>query len=432
MPEAPGSWAIRDLSNLILGVAPTPSPGLPSAHSTPAARATQPPVDQERTLLTEVVLVNPAQEPILTVSRYADYWSNHGQSVMVVWTGQSGDKIGFFDYPPGEDWPGEAVKMLEAGRFNDLREFMGGRVRRLVIALLTRAGWKAFPFLGRCDSVCALLEPSPNQLIGAYEALKRAAQLRSGRGLCCFVQEALSARQATELATRLQGMGRRFLECDIAFAGFNLAVQGSSSNLAAETFISGTGRESSQLLDQLLLACSGGIEVVKEASTAVKCEPEGARWIDPDCASEHGHAPSAFPVLRLIPLDAGANIENATQLDLLVGERIQEVCTDVIESWPVYAPRGSAVRLRWAIRESGARLILITAIDCPPGALEQAAAQLHPPQAGDEIMVVARMLTTSQRQAAMALRTPIRMFELALLPADHAPAMALREVGSAV
>ncbi len=440
MPDPPGPWDIRNLADLVLGPGNSSDPRPPAQRVQPAAPvplprqrsshdddATEDVVEQ---IVSNVVLVNPDQNVTDAVSRYADYWSNRGQTVAVAWIDESGIKMGLFDYLRRVVWATEIVDALELRCFEELPELIESSVRRVVIAIVTHPGWETLPFVECCSSACVLVEPSLDQVIRAYESLKYLAQTHARCRLSCFVQEALSARQATELSTRLQHMGSRFLGREIDFEGFSLCEQWPTSNLVAETFIGEDGKGSTALLQRVLLDYvnpgEGEPEVQSVDSVNSGEKQSGGVGHDEAC----GGPRSVLPTVR--PIKVRQQVQDVSQFDRLIGEVIEEICDDVVESWPIYSSSQNDYRLRWVFRKDGARTIVASAIDCPHGVLERAAAHLYPARDDDEIIVLARCLTTDHRKAAQNMDPRARLYEVSQMPSDPQPTLLLKEVTTAV
>ncbi len=424
-------WDIRNLADLILGPgnAPASSPGAsPTARE--SASENTPDLKPSEDVICNVVLVDREQNAIEAVSRYADYWSNRSQAVAVAWVGESEIKFGLFDYLRRVVWAGEITDAVESRRFDELCELMNESLRRVVVAVRAAPGWQDSPLVRHCRSVCVLVEPSPDQLVRAYECFKYLATHREDCQLSCFVQEALSARQATELSTRVQEMGERFLNCDVDFEGFSLSEQWPNSNLVAEMLIGEDGSGSMLRMRDLLLryldpdghvAASPSRPV--EASSAVQ---QTVQLTAPSNEAVH----SVLPTVRAISVQR--EVRDAAELDGMIGYVIEDLCGAGVETWPIYSATAGDCRLRWVFREGGGRSIVASAVDSARGALEQAAAQMHPAREGDEIIVLARCLSTDYRKAAQSLTTPTRLYELSQLPADAGPTLLLKDVTDAL
>ncbi len=431
MSDSSGQWDIRNLADLILGPGNRPA-SPPGASPTPRESAGEdtPELKPSEDIISNVVLVDREQNAIEAVSRYADYWSNRSQAVAVAWVGESEIKLGFFDYLRRVVWAGEITEAVESRRFEDLCELMNESLRRVVIAVRAVPGWQDSPLVRRCRSVCVLVEPSPDQLIRAYECLKYLATNREDCQLSCFVQEALSARQATELSTRLQEMGERFLNCDVDFEGFSLSEQWPNSNLVAETLIGEDDSGSVLRMRDLLLryldrdsseaVCPS--ETVKESS-----ELKDAVSVTPSIDEE---VRSVLPTVRAISVQR--EVRDVGELDRIIGDVIEEICGAGVETCPIYNSSGGDCRLRWVFREGGGRAVVASVIDCARGALEQAAAQLHPGREGDEIIILAQCLSTECRKAAQSLTTPTRLYEVSQLPPGAGPTLILKDVTDAL
>ncbi len=431
MSDSSGQWDIRNLADLILGPGNRPA-SPPGASPTPreSAREHTPELKPSEDIISNVVLVDLEQNAVEAVSRYADYWSNRSQAVAVAWVGESEIKLGFFDYLRRVVWAGEITEAVESRRFEDLCELMNESLRRVVIAVRAVPGWQDSPLVRRCRSVCVLVEPSPDQLIRAYECLKYLATDREDCQLSCFVQEALSARQATELSTRLQEMGERFLNCDVDFEGFSLSEQWPTSNLVAETLIGEDGSGSVLRMRDLLLryldrdsseaVCpSQTVEESSEVQDAVSVKSS----IDEEVRS-------VLPTVRAISVQR--EVRGVAELDRMIGDVIEEICGAGVETWPIYDSTAGDCRLRWVFREGGGRSIVASSFGCARGALEQAAAQLYPGRDGDEIIILARSLSTDYRKAAHSLTTPTRLYEVSQLPPDTGPTLLLKDVTNAL
>ncbi len=431
MSDSSGQWDIRNLADLILGPGNTPassSGASPKPRESASENAPDPKPSED--IISNVVLVDRDQNAIEAVSRYADYWSNRSQAVAVAWIGESEIKLGFFDCLRRVVWAGEITEAVESRRFDELCELMNESLRRVVIAVRAAPGWQDSPLVRRCRSVCVLVEPSPDQLIRAYECLKYLTTHREDCQLSCFVQEALSARQATELSTRLQEMGEQFLNCDVDFEGFSLSEQWPNSNLVAETLISEDGSGCMLRLRDLLLryldrdCCD---EVRPSRTVEASSGMEHAVNVT---ASTHEEVRSVLPTVRAIRVQR--EVRDVAELDRMIGDVIEEICGAGVETWPIYRATAGDCRLRWVFREGGGRSIVASVFDCARGALEQAAAQMHPGREGDEIIVLARCLSTDYRKAAQSLTTPTRLYEVSQLPADAGPTLLLKDVSDAL
>jgi len=429
MSDSSGQWDIRNLADLILGPgnAPASSPG-GSAVPRESASENTPELKPSEDIIANVVLIDREQNAVEAVSRYADYWSNRSQAVAVAWVGESEIKLGFFDYLRRVVWAGELIEAIESRRFDDLCELMNESLRRVVVAVRAAPGWQESPLVRRCRSVCVLVEPSPDQLIRAYECLKYLATNREDCQLSCFVQEALSARQATELSTRVQQMGERFLNCDVDFEGFSLSEQWPNSNLVAETLIGEDGSDSLLRMRELLLCYLDRGEGVHPSQTVE--ESSGVAPTRNTRASTNEEVRSILPTVRTISVQR--EVRDVEELDRIIGDVIEEICGSGVETWPIPNSMAGDCRLRWVFREGGGRSIVVSVIDCPRGALEQAAAQLHPGRDGDEIIVLARCLSTDYRKAAQSLTTPTRLYEVSQLPPDAGPTVLLKDVTEAL
>lgn len=431
MSDSSGQWDIRNLADLILGPgnAPASSPG-GSAVPRESASENTPELKPSEDIIANVVLIDREQNAVEAVSRYADYWSNRSQAVAVAWVGESEIKLGFFDYLRRVVWAGEIIEAVESRRFDDVRELMNESLRRVVVAVRAAPGWQESPLVRRCRSVCVLVEPSPDQLIRAYECLKYLATHREDCQLSCFVQEALSARQATELSTRLQQMGERFLNCDVDFEGFSLSEQWPNSNLVAETLIGEDGSGSMPRMRDLLLRYLDR-DCGEEVCPSQTVEDPSAEPHAVDVAvSTSEEARSVLPTVRAISVQR--EVRDAAELDRVIGDVIEEICGAGVETWPIYNSTADGCRLRWVFRDGGGRSIVASAFGCARGVLEQAAAQMHPGREGDEIIILARNLSTDYRKAAQGLTTPTRLYEVSQLPASAGPTLLLKDVTDAL
>jgi len=431
MSDSSGQWDIRNLADLILGPAGTAasSPG-----ETPTPRESVSGISAELTpaedIISNVVLIDREQNAIEAVSRYADYWSNRSQAVAVAWVGDSEIKLGLFDYLRRVVWAGEITEAVQSRRFEELSDLMNESLRRVVVAVRAVPGWQDSPLVRRCRSACVLVEPSPDQLVRAYECLKYLAINREDCQLSCFMQEALSARQATELAARVQEMGERFLNCDVEFEGFSLSERWPNSNLVAEMLIGEDGSDSMLRMRDLLLryldrdydedVCSP--QALPESHLA----PQAVSVTEPT----NDQLGSALPTVRAIRMPR--EVRDAAELDRMIGDVIEEICGTGVETWPIYGLTAGDCRLRWVFREGGGRSIVVSAVDSARGALEHAAAQLHPGHEGDEIIILARCLSSDYRKAAQSLTTPTRLYELSQLPPDGGPTLLLNDVTHAL
>ncbi len=431
MSDSSGQWDIRNLADLILGPGntPAPSPAAPVPPRDSASETTSAPKPSEN-IISNVVLVDREQSAIEAVSRYADYWSNRSQAVAVAWVGESEIKLGFFDYLRRVVWAGEITDAVESRRFDELCELMNESLRRVVVAVRAVPGWQDSPLVRRCRSVCVLVEPSPDQLIRAYECLKYLATNREDCQLSCFVQEALSARQATELSSRLQEMGERFLDCDIDFEGFSLSEQWPNSNLVAETLIGEDGSGSMLSMRDLLLRYLDRdySEEVCPSQTVEESSEEQYTVKVP--ASTNEEVRSVLPTVRAISVQR--EVRDVAELDRIVGDVIEEICGSGVETWPIYSTTAGDCRLRWVFHEGGGRSIVASIINCAQGALEQAAAQLYPGREGDEIIILARCLSTDYRKAAQSLTISTRLYEVSQLPPESGPTLLLKDVSDAL
>lgn len=426
MAEAPRPWDIRNLADLILGSGDSSNPPPPSPIHQQDEVGEDVAIEAGDQVMSTVLLVSPEVNATEAVGRYADYWSNRGQSVAVAWIGDSGIKIGLFDYLRRVVWATEIVEALEARRFEELPELIAASVRRVVVVIATNTGWEFSPFIQGCRSVSVLVEPSPQQLISAYGALKYVAQFDPPCQLRCFVAEALSARQATELSARLQQMGSRFLSREIDFEGFSLCEQWPSSNLVAETFISEDGKSSVAALRCVLLEYVNPeiaeLEMQTTASTNSSDPPPG-----PIACDDIGSEPqTVLPTVK--PISVPHTVQNSAQLDQLIGEVIEEICGAVVETYPIHSSPESGYRLRWVFRKNGGRVIVACAIEQSLGALEQAAAHLYPARDDDEIIVLARCVPTEHRKAAAGMSTAARLYEVSQMPPESPPMLLLKEV----
>ncbi len=432
MSDSSGQWDIRNLADLILGPGNTPasSPGAPVPPRESAGENT-PELKPSEDIISNVVLVDREQNAIEAVSRYADYWSNRSQAVAVAWVGESEIKLGLFDYLRRVVWAGEIIEAVESRRFDELCELMNESLRRVVVVVRAAPGWQESPLVQRCRSVCVLVEPSPDQLVRAYECLKYLATHREDCQLSCFVQEALSARQATELSTRVQEMGERFLNCDVDFEGFSLSEQWPNSNLVAETLISEDGSSSMLRMRDLLLRYLDRDRGEEVCPSRPVDESSGAPHTVHITASTNEEVRSVLPTVRAISVQR--EVRDVAELDRMIGDVIEEICGVGVETWPIYSGATAGdCRLRWVFREGGGRSIVASAFDCARGALEQAAAQMYPGREGDEIIVLARCLSTDYRKAAQSLTTPTRLYEVSQLPPDAGPTLLLKDVTDAL
>lgn len=427
MSEPEGPWDIRNLADLILG----PGNTQPDASARPDADSeTNGSSNDVSTCSGHVVLVHPEQNAVEAVTRYADYWSNRGQTVAAAWIGQSGIKFGLFDYLRRLVWATELTEALESHRFKEVTKLLDGSVRQLAIAITMSPGWRTSPFVQRCSSLCVLLEPTEAQLIRSYESLKHMAAEQPSCRLSCFVQEALSARQATELSSRLQHMGDQFLDTDIEFAGFSLSEEWPSTNLVAETFIERECPDGGDPLGEALLGLLGP---PREAPV-----PENT---DPDMHESEPPGPSnrlpatACPVdgfPTAVPIRIPHRIRNLADLDAFIEDMIHEVCGQFVECWPVYTTPESDCRFRWVFRKNGARMIVASSMNCAAGALERAAAHLHPARPHDQIVLLAGNVGLVHRKAARTLTIPTKLFEISQLPPGDNPTLVLKDVTAAL
>ncbi len=427
MSESDGPWDIRNLADLILG----PGNTQPDASARPNTDSETDEIsDNVSRCSGHVVLVHPEQNAVEAVTRYADYWSNRGQTVAAVWIGQSGIKFGLFDYLRRLEWATELTDALESHRFDEVAKLLHNSVRQLAIAITMSPGWRTSPFVQRCSSLCVLLEPIEEQLIRSYEALKYLAAEQPDCMLSCFVQEALSARQATELSSRLQNMGDQFLERDIEFSGFSLSEQWPSSNLVAETFIERECPDDDEPLGDVLLGLLGP---PREAPVPEETDPAIQ---EPEMADSDNRLPAeACPVDGIptaLPIRIPHRISNLADLDAFIEKMILEVCGQVAECWPVYTTPDSDCRFRWVFRENGARLMVASSLNWAAGALERAAAYLHPAQPHDQIVLLAGNVGLVHRKAAQSLAIPTKLFEISQLLCDDNPTLVLKDVTAAI
>ncbi len=424
MTDASGPWNIGDLADLILGAGrPIEPPAEPAGDSEPRSAA----------IITQVVLVNSGQDAVAAVGHYADYWSNRGQTVAVAWVGESGIKLGLYDHLRRVEWAGEFAEALRGDPARVIKTLIERHVRRLVVAVVTQPGWQRSPFVRCCASACVLVEPSPNQLVRAYECLKHLNRVRRECTLSCFVQDALSARQATELSSRLQHMGDHFLKREVIFEGFSLADPSPSSNLVEQCYLAADPAGGTAELRQALLECLIAATDSDDATAGegpVCAAAAVAAPADPADRPEPAVPAGCLPTVRV--LRGAGPICSVQQLDGLLGERIEALCSDVSRTCPVYTSPDSGLCFRWVIHRSGIRSLVVTLLGDSSGALEQAAARMHPLQPGDEIIVLAPALSSEHRRAAQALHPNTRLFEVAQMPADHEPAVLLSEVTHAL
>ncbi|MCH8053896.1 MAG: hypothetical protein IH895_07530, partial [Planctomycetes bacterium] len=139
---------------------------------------------------------------------------------------------------------------------------------------------------------------------------------------------------------------------------------------------------------------------------------------------------SILPTVRAISVQR--EVRDVAELDRMIGDVIEEICGAGVETWPIYSSTAGDCRLRWVFREGGGRAIVASAFDCARGALEQAAAQLYPRREGDEIIILARCLSTDYRKAARSLTVSTRLYEVSQLPADGGPTLLLKDVTDAL
>ena len=426
MPDPPRPWDIRNLADLILGSGDSSSPPPPEPIRQQDELGEDAVIEGGDQVMSTVLLVSPEQNATEAVGRYADYWSNRGQSVAVAWIGDSGIKIGLFDYLRRVVWATEIVEAVEARRFEELPELIAASVRRVVIVIATHTGWEFSPFIQGCRSACALVEPSPQQLISAYGALKYVAQFEPPCQLRCFVAEALSARQATELSARLQQMGSRFLNREIDFEGFSLCEQWPSSNLVAETFVSEDGTSSAAALRCVLLEYVNPDIAELEMQTTVSTDSSDQPPETIACDGIGSEPRAVLPTVK--PISVPRAVQDSAQLDQLIGEVIEEICGEVAETYPIHPAPECGYRLRWVFRKDGGRVIVACAIEQSLGALEQAAAHLYPARDDDEIIVLARCVPTEHRKAAAGMSTAARLYEVSQMPPESPPTLLLNEV----
>ena len=479
MSESSGPWDIGDLADLLLGqgaggdadsVTPKTNPVVESASS-------ETDEDGDATYISVLILVNPIQDPVESVSRYADYWSNRGQTVSVAWLGDSGIKIGLFDPLRRTNWSAKFINTLQEGHYEDIPRLVKKHVRRLVFTIVAKPGWEHQQVVSRASSACVLVEPTSAHLIRSYETLKLLAQTCDACELSCFVMNASSAVEATQLSTRLQSMGDRFLEQEINFEGFSLDEPWPSSNIVGETFISNDGEAGYDSLKQVLLSCFNTPKIPSHKTARNKSRQENhddhvsvetdqpcrhSNEINTEPASEKNEenpkteqpvrsrlqpancdaqavqqmsmpqvrGAVALPRARLVACDA--SIDSAAQLDKFAAGILHDLYDDVEDSFPVHTSPTNGMCFRWVRRKNGARSIVISTVGAPRGAIEHASAQLYPLEEQDEIVVFAGNLSTDQRKAAQALRSNIRLMEVASLDSDEMHGLVLKDVTHAI
>lgn len=415
---ASNAWDINQLADLILGPTPTapPSLSLCSPTTTPSQVAVAP-GRQPLRCRPVVVLVDRRLNPVRAVSAYASALCAEGEAAAVLWLGQAGIRFRCFDSEPKDGWAQACTAALEQKRFGKLTETLWGSVDRLIFAFAIDAPWRDWPLLDRIGSACVILEPTSRGLTQAYSVLKSLAICSPKTCLSCFVVSAESSDQARGTAQRLGLAAERFLDQNVAFEGF--ATGSELSDLRAETYVAELGVGASDPLQQALAqvmdpdACSPGSE-----SSAVGC-PEA------DPGAQH-----ALPELEV--WDTERALESSHDLDVLLAERIRTICPDAEDSWPIYVALETGCCFRWVRRAGGARALVVSTLQSSRGALEQAAAQLHPARADDQIIVLAPWLSADQRKASCALSPSVRLFELAQLPPSHKHSLVLKDVTAAI
>jgi len=440
MSDGAGTWDIGNLSNLILG--PTKAQPPLADHSESRNTSSQqssghpyPDLEPKKTV-NALVLVTHHQDSVESVNHYANYWANRGEPTVVFWIGESGVKVCCFDCRGQESWGNSMVKALSDGNFPALPEMISLSARRLVLVVPAQTDWSNSPFVHSTSQACVIVDPTQAKLIRGYEILKTIAQIHQDCTLSCFVINAKSADSAIQLSSRLERMGYLFLERLVQFSGFSMEEKWPTSNLIAQCFIGENGEENTAQLKKVILGC---LTWIQENNAVTNDGQDSALSADSlldengpeeEEVNEDDAGQSQLPALKLIR--ANRSIQTPEQFDRLMGEMIDDVCDLVVESWPIYTPPDDSCCFRWVKHKGGARSIVVTTIDCPFGAFERASAQLHPLRESDEIIVLARTLTTDQRKAAQALHPKMRLYEAAHTPPEiDPPALLLKEVTSA-
>ncbi|MCG3137623.1 MAG: hypothetical protein HJJLKODD_01472 [Phycisphaerae bacterium] len=449
-------WNIGDLADLLLGPAASNEPVSTSPRHSPDG-------DRENAALSpeilgihyNPVLISPEQDPVEAVSRYADYWSNRGQRVTVVWLGDAGIKIGLFDPARRNDWGREIVQAIEAEKFEEVGHLLHQSVRRLVCVLLTRNGWCQSPFIEAGSAATVIVEPSSQNLVRGYEIIKALVASRPNYKISSFVARAESALQATEISVRLENMGWRFLGRGVDFEGFSLEEKWPTSNLIAETYLTDDGAGQLDAFCQVLLdfihsqpttplpespaqVVPPELHLISSPETA-ESEPElvesasvtGAATDPPIATDNRTPLPvHALPEVRV--WRTSECLQTTQELDRLIADSLSDLCNDIQDTYPIYTSPDSRCCYRWVIHRNGHRTLVISSIEAPVGALERAMAQLHPLQEHDQVMLLSSLLTTECRKAAQTIAPQARLFELARLPDNFDSAILLKEVTTAI
>ncbi len=415
------SWNIRELADLILGPSDQSGDSSP-VSATPAVSnpAESPPSSQSSQARAIMVLVPPGLDSIECVSSLADYWSNRGETVAVFWVGQAGIKVGLFNCSRQVAWAHEMIDALQDGRDLEIPQRIHQSVRRFVWAVTLPTPQDAVPMFDAIQSTCVVIDPTKDQLIQGYQIFKTLAQSNPDRRWSCFVFNATSAIEATDVAARLQKAADQFLHQKIAFEGFSVEQSWPTSNLIAETLIANRDPERLSRLIRSLL---------QTASTAVEEYPQEDASTDDD-SDESPTSSSKLPIVRLLPIDQP--IQSVAQMDELISHHLHELCHDAVDSFPVYTSPLRGCTFRWIRRKHGARSMMVSTLETPTGVMECAASQLYPLQRDDEIIVIAANVGSEYRKAAQIMNARMRLLEVAQLPPHDGSALVFKDVTYAV
>ncbi len=475
------SWDIGHLADLILGTG-AKKPGTNGLSSTGSeskkAEPARPLTHDPGVCRPVVLLVNPTQDAIDAVGRYADYWSNRGEAVAALWMGNAGIKAAIYDCARRRQWASTLLEPLEKEPVEALPMRLATHCHRLVVGVVTTPGWLDSPILARAQAFCVAVEPAPYQLIGSYDSFKSLIERYRGPALSCFVVGAGTAQEAQVLGERFYRMGDEFLDEAIAFDGFSLPTTSAMSSCVAEGYVPAGDR--ADTLQQALLEF---LETHAEMAT-IDVEPPSATVADvplpavepdmtarddisttdlpqmevPSASGPHVGLPvedpvaptdavrahmqldhsasrvpqaavEALPVVRVFTL--AAPIACVAGLDSCIERQVADLVTEVTGSWPVHTLVDHA-RYRWVQRDAGRRSVIVSTLAAAQGLLEQATACLYPQRDDDEIVLIAPHLPSEVRRAAHALSLPVRMYEVARLPNGQQPGLVLHEVTAAV